>query len=113
MFPDVRLRRLRQSNGIRRMLSTPRPEKLIWPTFVVPGENKREPIESMPGQARLSVDQLLIDLAPLVETGIGGVLLFGLADTDEKILTEMLPMHPMEPFKKPFEPLKKPFLNLL
>ena len=86
MYPDVRLRRLRQSNGIRRMLSTPLPgpEKLIWPTFVIPGESKREPIESMPGQARLSVDQLLIDLAPLVETGIGGVLLFGLADTDEK-----------------------------
>lgn len=86
MFPEVRLRRLRQSNGIRRMLSTPLPgpEKLIWPTFVIPGENRREPIESMPGQARLSTDKLLIELAPLVQNGLGGVLLFGLADTGEK-----------------------------
>jgi porphobilinogen synthase len=86
MFPEVRLRRLRQSNGIRRLLSTPLPgpEKLIWPTFVIPGENRREPIESMPGQARLSIDQLLIDLAPLFQNGLGGILLFGLADASEK-----------------------------
>ena len=63
MFPDVRLRRLRLSNGIRRMRSTPlpRPEKFIWPTFVIHGKNKREPIELMSGQSRLSVDQLLKD----------------------------------------------------
>ena len=63
MFPDVRLRRLRQSNGMHRMRSTPlpRPEKFIWSTFVIPEENKREPIESMSGQTQLSVDQLLKD----------------------------------------------------
>jgi porphobilinogen synthase len=62
----------------------PGPEKFMWPTFVIDGEGKREPIESMPGQARLSVDQLLVDLEPLVESGVGSVLLFGLAEDAQK-----------------------------
>ena len=86
MFPEVRLRRLRQSAGIRKLFDTPLPgpEKFMWPTYVVDGQNVREEIESMPGQCRLSIDQLLNDLEPLVETGIGSVLLFGLADNSQK-----------------------------
>ena len=86
MFPEVRLRRLRQSAGIRNMLDAPLPgpEKFMWPTFVIDGEGKREAIESMPGQSRLSIDQLLVDLDPIVDSGIGSVLLFGLADDSEK-----------------------------
>ncbi len=86
MFPDVRLRRLRQSPGLRRMLDAPLPgpEKFMWPTFVVDGENRREAIDSMPGQYRLSVDQLLADLEAMVEAGIGSILLFGLAEESQK-----------------------------
>ncbi|HEY5652763.1 MAG TPA: porphobilinogen synthase [Pontiella sp.] len=86
MFPEVRLRRLRRTDGIRRMLSTPLPgpEKFMWPAFVIEGENKREAIDSMPGQYRLGIDQLLKDLEPMVKTGIGSVLLFGLAEESEK-----------------------------
>ena len=43
---------------------------MIWPAFVVPGEGVREPIDSMPGQERLSIDQLIADVAQLVERGI-------------------------------------------
>ncbi|VGO15974.1 Delta-aminolevulinic acid dehydratase [Pontiella desulfatans] len=86
MFPEVRLRRLRQSAGIRRMLDAPLPPPatFMWPTFVIEGEGKREEIESMPGQYRLSIDQLLIELEPMVETGIGSILLFGLAEDAKK-----------------------------
>ena len=86
MFPETRLRRLRQSAEIRNMLDTPLPgpEKFIWPAFVVDGAAKREPIEAMPGQSRLSADQLLIDLEPVVESGVSGVLLFGLVEEAEK-----------------------------
>ena len=86
MFPDIRLRRLRKTAGIRRMLDAPLPgpEKFMWPTFVIEGANRREEIESMPGQYRLSADELLRDLEPLVETGIGSVLLFGLAEEEQK-----------------------------
>ncbi len=86
MFPETRLRRLRQSAGIRKMLDAPLPgpEKFIWPAFVIDGAAKREPIEAMPGQSRLSVDQLLIDLKPVVDSGVGGLLLFGLVEDSEK-----------------------------
>ena len=86
MFPEVRLRRLRQSTGIRKMLDAPlpAPSTFMWPTFVIAGEGKREEIDSMPGQSRLSIDQLLIDLNPIVDSGIGSVLLFGLAEDSEK-----------------------------
>lgn len=80
-FPDVRLRRLRRTPSIRRLFDAPVPvpEKMIWPVFLVAGEKCREPIDAMPGQNRYSVDQLLIDLEPVVAQGVGGVLLFGQA----------------------------------
>jgi porphobilinogen synthase len=86
MFPEIRLRRLRQSAGIRNMLNTPLPgpEKFIWPAFVIDGSGKRDPIEAMPRQSRLSVDQLLLDLEPVVESGVSGLLLFGLVEDSEK-----------------------------
>jgi porphobilinogen synthase len=86
MFPEVRLRRLRRNASIRRMIDAPLPgpEKFMWPTFVIDGDGKREEIESMPGQFRLSIDELLRDIEPLVETGIGSVLLFGLAEESQK-----------------------------
>jgi porphobilinogen synthase len=86
MYPQVRLRRLRQAAGIRKMLDTPLPgpEKFIWPAFVIDGAARREPIEAMPGQSRLSVDQLLLDLEPVADSGVGGVLLFGLVEDAEK-----------------------------
>jgi porphobilinogen synthase len=62
----------------------PGPSTFMWPTFVVDGKNVREEIESMPGQYRLSIDELLKDLEPMVETGIGSVLLFGLAEESQK-----------------------------
>ncbi len=86
MFPETRLRRLRQNAEIRKMLDLPLPgpEKFIWPAFVLDGSAKREPIEAMPGQSRLSVDQLLIDLEPVVDSGVSGVLLFGLVEDSKK-----------------------------
>jgi porphobilinogen synthase len=60
-------------------MAPPGPEKFIWPVFVVDGQGRREPIEAMPGQCRLSTDELLRDLGPVAESGVGGVLLFGVA----------------------------------
>jgi porphobilinogen synthase len=78
-FPEVRLRRLRRTPAIRRLLDAPvpPPSKFVWPVFVVEGENRREPIAAMPGQCRLSVDELLRALEPVAAQGVGGVLLFG------------------------------------
>ena len=80
-----RMRRLRRSDGLRAMLRETRlsPTDFIYPIFVAHGQNLREPIASMPGQARLSVDQLPREAAELRSLDIPAVLLFGLpADKD-------------------------------
>ena len=80
-----RMRRLRRSDGLRAMLRETRlsPTDFIYPIFVTHGRNLREPIGSMPGQARLSVDQLPREAAELRSLDIPAVLLFGLpADKD-------------------------------
>ena len=80
-----RMRRLRRSDGLRAMLRETRlsPTDFIYPIFVTHGQNLREPIASMPGQARLSVDQLSREAAELRSLDIPAVLLFGLpADKD-------------------------------
>ena len=85
-FPAVRLRRLRATEGLRRMtgLAIPGPEKFVWPVFVVSGKKRREEIDAMPGQFRFSTDMLLSELDPVVAQGIGGVLLFGVPDAAGK-----------------------------
>lgn len=85
-FPEIRLRRLRRTEGLRKMFGQPLPraEKFIWPVFVVNGSGEKIPIDSMPGQFRYSVDKLIEALAPIVKTGIGGIMLFGVVDENHK-----------------------------
>ena len=56
-YPEVRLRRLRQTASIRRLVEStlPGPEKFLWPVFVVEGENRAEPIAS-PARATATVN---------------------------------------------------------
>ena len=85
-YPEVRLRRLRRTAAIRDMfgMDAPSPAKFIWPVFVVPGEGRREAIASMPGQFRLSADELVKELEPVVAQGVKSVLLFGQHEGDGK-----------------------------
>jgi porphobilinogen synthase len=81
-FPNIRLRRLRQNKTLRNMigLPLPGPEKFMWPVFVVDGADKKIPIAAMPGQFRYSIDRLIKDLESVVNSGIGGIMLFGVPD---------------------------------
>jgi porphobilinogen synthase len=85
-FPETRLRRLRRTEGLRKMFgqALPGPGKFIWPVFLRSGSGCEEPIDAMPGQSRMSADVLLRKLEPLAESGIGGVLLFGLTNPELK-----------------------------
>ena len=85
-YPEVRLRRLRRTAAIRDMfgMDAPSPAKFIWPVFVVPGSGRREAIDSMPGQFRLSADELVRELEPVVAQGVKSVLLFGQHEGDGK-----------------------------
>ena len=86
-FPQTRMRRLRRTESIRSLVRETylRPEALIYPLFICPGEGVRKPISSMPGVFNLSVDEALKEAEQCAALGIGGLLLFGLpASKDEQ-----------------------------
>jgi porphobilinogen synthase len=58
---------------------------LVAPLFVRPGFGVREPIGSMPGQARLSPDLAVEEAARLAELGVGGIILFGLPESKDAV----------------------------
>lgn len=78
-FPQSRLRRLRGSESLRKLVCETRLSKdqLVMPYFLVPGKKQKQTIQSMPGQFRFSSDLLLHEIESLVKTGVSSVLLFG------------------------------------
>ncbi len=80
--PVERPRRLRRTAALRALVRETRlhPEMFIYPIFVRPGRRMREPIPSMPGQERLSVDLLAGEAEALRGLGVKAVLLFGLPE---------------------------------
>ena len=79
-FPETRLRRLRRTESLRRMVRETRLSRddLILPLFVVEGSGVQEPVESMPGVFRRSVDLLVTEAKRVRDAGIPAVLLFGI-----------------------------------
>lgn len=83
-YPATRFRRLRTSDGMRRLaqenaLSV---NDLIWPLFVRDGINIREPVASMPGVERLSIDQVVAAAETAANLGIPAICLFPYTDPD-------------------------------
>jgi porphobilinogen synthase len=85
-FPETRLRRLRRTEALRRLVGQPVPTlgKMIWPVFVIEGEKRKTEIGSLPGQFRMSADEVCRVVAPLVAKGLGGLMLFGVPDEKNK-----------------------------
>ena len=85
-FPLTRPRRMRSDDFSRRLMreSVLTTDDLIYPMFVVDGNNKRIPIKSMPGIERLSVDQLLKEAKKLVDLKIPAIALFPVVSQDKK-----------------------------
>tara|TARA_Y100001934_G_scaffold269886_1_gene353924 strand:+ start:445 stop:1413 length:969 start_codon:yes stop_codon:yes gene_type:complete len=82
-----RPRRLRRSESVRSLVreTALRADDLILPLFVTEGMRQRQPIESMPGQFRFSVDELVHECCQVYELGIPAVNLFGYsAEKDDK-----------------------------
>ena len=88
-FPVHRLRRLRVSESMRRLVRETHlePSQLVLPLFVCPGEGVRKAIGSMPGQFQLSVDQLVRECESAHALGVGGVILFGIPETKDEDAT--------------------------
>ena len=79
-------RRLRKNKAIRNYVKETRVclEDLIYPLFVVEGENIKQEISAMPQNYRYSVDKLVEEAKELVQLGIQGVLLFGIPDKKDE-----------------------------
>jgi len=88
MFPATRLRRNRASDFSRRLVRENQlsPDNLIFPVFVLDGENQREAVASMPGVERLSIDLLVAQAAEVVALGIPAIALFPVVPAEHKDL---------------------------
>ncbi|MGH8453578.1 MAG: porphobilinogen synthase [Nevskiales bacterium] len=87
-FPLTRPRRLRADEFSRRLVRENRlsTDDLIYPLFVVEGKKQRQPIASMPGIERLSVDELLREAEALAKLGIPAIALFPVVPSSMKSL---------------------------
>ncbi|WP_457567544.1 porphobilinogen synthase [Desulfurobacterium sp.] len=86
-FPQLRLRRLRKNENIRRMVRENRlsVDDLIYPLFIVEGEGIKEEIKSMPGQYRYSIDRIGEEVKEIKELGIPAVILFGIPEHKDEL----------------------------
>ena len=85
-----RPRRLRRTAALRDLVreTSLDPADFVFPLFVVPGEDTRRPVSSMPGVDQLSVDQLASEARELAALGIEAVLLFGIPAAKDSHGTE-------------------------
>ena len=89
-----RPRRLRRSPALREALAETRLHKsrLVQPHFVVDGEAADDPVETMPGIARMSIPRLVEQVGADLELGVSSVLLFGVTeDKDERATAATAP----------------------
>ena len=89
-FPKLRLRRLRRSPNLRKMIqeTTLSVNDLIYPIFVRHGRNIKSEIPSMPDIFKLSLDHLIDEVNMVTKLGIPAILLFGIPDTKNSSGTE-------------------------
>ena len=87
-FPYTRMPRMRKHDFSRRLMREHRlsADDLIYPMFIIEGENVREAIPSMPNIERVSIDLLLEEAKELVELGIPTLALFPVVNSDKKSL---------------------------
>ena len=113
-FPQTRLRRMRTHAFSRRLMAETvlSVDDLIYPMFVVDGKNRREPIASMPGIERLSLDLLLREAEELVQLKIPAIMLFPVPDDAEKSLMAEAAYSPDGLMQRVVREVKKQFPEL-
>ncbi|CCU73944.1 porphobilinogen synthase [Thalassolituus oleivorans] len=87
-FPETRLRRMRRDDFSRRLMRETQltVDSLIYPMFVVEGHQEREPIPSMPGIERVSIDLLVAEAKHLYKLGVPAIALFPVTPASAKSL---------------------------
>ncbi len=87
-YPARRMRRMRKDDFSRRLMAEHQltVNDLIYPVFVLEGENQREAVASMPGVERKSIDLLLEEAQELVDLGIPAIAIFPVTPAESKSL---------------------------
>jgi porphobilinogen synthase len=113
-FPQIRMRRMRRDEFSRRLMRETHlgVDSLIYPMFVVEGRNQRQPVESMPGVERYSVDQLLREAEALLRLRIPAVALFPVTPKEKKTLDARESWNPQGVAQQAVRALKKTFPEL-
>jgi porphobilinogen synthase len=113
-FPSTRMRRMRRDEFSRRLMRETHlsVDSLIYPIFVVEGRGERQPVASMPGIERLSVDQLLRECATLIRLKIPAIALFPLTPEGKKTLDARESWNPDGIAQVAVRAVKKEFPNL-
>jgi len=85
-FPARRMRRVRKQDFSRRLTAEHQisVNDLIYPMFILLGKNRREPVDSMPGVERLSIDLMLLEAEYLSKLGVPAIALFPVVSQDFK-----------------------------
>jgi porphobilinogen synthase len=90
LFPDYRPRRMRQSEAFRKMVreTTLSVNDFILPLFAIDGKGVKDPIEAMPGQYHLSIDNLVKVARQAFDLGIPAIILFGIPPKKDPLGTQ-------------------------
>jgi len=85
-FPERRMRRMRHDDFSRRMVRETRlaPDDFIYPVFVLDGASREEPVASLPGVSRKTIDRLYADAEACMTLGVPAIALFPVVDAREK-----------------------------
>ncbi len=86
IFPATRFRRTKRTDALRRMVreSTLTVDDLIWPVFLMDGEDAETPVPSMPGVARMTINRVVQAAEKAASLGIPAICLFPYIDTSLK-----------------------------
>ena len=108
-FPNTRMRRLRKQDFTRKLVAENQltTSDLIYPMFVLEGENQQEVVPSMPGVNRLSIDLLVKEALELVELGIPAIALFPVTPMQAKSLCASEAFNPEGLAKKAVRAIKQ------
>ncbi len=113
-FPERRMRRNRRDAFSRRLVQEHRlsTDDLIYPVFVIDGKNREEPVASMPGIARQTVDRLAVTAERCLELGIPALALFPVIDPALKSLDAKEAWNPNGLLPRAVRTLKQQFPEL-
>jgi porphobilinogen synthase len=113
-FPKVRMRRMRRDDFSRRLMRETQltVDALIYPVFVVEGSRQRQPVASMPGVERLSVDELLVECAVLSRLRVPAIAIFPVTPTHKKTLDARESWNPEGIAQQAVKAVKREFPHL-